>query len=428
MTPAALGMTPAALGMTPAALGMTPAALGMTPAALGMTPAALGMTPAAWSPGTAPQRYNDPMGRISRRVFLASLPAVQIGRAVGKGQQYPSEARKFADPLTEREVWRFTSPGSPHHLPHASLRFASQKNSFLLVAGNRGGESQVLRVDMPSGKMTQLTQGSGIAPFAVCLAPDERSFFFLQNGALKQTGLRTLREREIYRAEEGWSLSGDLGVSIDGRFAAVAEQRAPLWRLRVVETLKGKNWLVAEEKSPLSRPQIRPKRDQVLYTQDTTRLWLVNLLDGKQRQGVRPRQGDEELGPEYWSADGKLIGYAHYPDRSRRKATARAFNPDTREEQVLAPCTQFWNMRGNADHSALVGESRSKAGLNLYVLFPLTQREVTICEHASSSKSPESEPRPVFSPDSQWIYFTSDREGAPAVYRAGVADWVEKTG
>lgn len=402
------------------------------------------------------------MSLISRREFLAGLPAIQTRPASGKGQQYPSEIKRYPDPLTDREAWRLTGLLNLHHLPDCYQRFVAHNNSFLLLGGERGGERQIFRMELPSGRMVQLSEGSGVGTYSICLAPDERSFFFLQNGTLKQMGFRKLQEREIYQVEDGWWATGDMGVSVDGRYAALVEmktadrimeaggeerfrlqfERKPLCRIRVVETAQGKNWVAAEERAWLGRPQLRPKRDQVLYCHEgpwervASRMWLVNL-DGKQKQSLRPRQGEEELGHEYWTGDGKLIGYVNYPDHSGRKATVRTLNPDTREEQVLAPCTQFWHLMGNPDNSAIVGESRSKAGPNIYVLFPLTQRELTVCEHASSRKpypagaGPEDleavQPRPAFSPDSQLIYFTSDREGMPAVYRTGVADLVEKT-
>jgi Tol biopolymer transport system component len=369
------------------------------------------------------------MGGLSRRRFLLGFPAVQVGRAAGKGQQFPSEARRFLDPLTEREIWRLTPLSSANYLPDAHHRYASHSNTFLLHAGRRRDETYAFRMELPTGRSTgrssQLTEGPGLFGLSLCLAPDERSFFYLQDRSLKQMGLRALREREIFRVEDGWRLTGDLSLSIDGRFAALVESRDPVYRIRVVETLKGKHWLVAEEKSRLARPRVRPKRDQVLYTQtDPWRLWLVNLLDGKQRQAVRPRQEGEEIGSEYWTGDGKLIGYVHYADR---KSSVRTYNPDTREEIVLARCTQFGGAMGNADNSAIVGECRSQASPNIYVLFPALSREVTVSEHASSRSAPEVEPRPAFSPDSQWIYYTSDREKTAVIYRAGVADWVEKT-
>jgi oligogalacturonide lyase len=369
---------------------------------------------------------------------------VQTRLASGKGQQYPSERLRYADPLTEREVWRLTGSGRNFHYPAPYQKFAAKNNSFAIVGGAFSGEPQVFRIDLPSGKLTQLTQGSGVATHSTALAPDERSIFFLEGAALKQLVLRSLREREIYRVEDGWLATGDMSLSIDGRYVALVEmqssdrvdpavqfERKPLCRIRVVETFKGKNWIFTEEKAWLGRPQLRPRRDQVLYCQLgpwellSARMWLVNL-DGKQRRNVRPRVGEEQLGPEYWTDDGKLIGYAHYPDAARHRATMRTFDPDTRQEEVLARCTQFWEARGNSDNSAIAGASLSKAGPNVYVLFPATEREQTVCEHASSGK-PGSEPRPVFSPDSQWIYFTSDRRGSMAVYRAGVGDLVEKT-
>jgi oligogalacturonide lyase len=386
---------------------------------------------------------------------LAAFPAVQARRLWGKAQQFPSEIRRYADPLTEREVWRLTGAAVPRHHPYEYQRFLAHNNSFLLLAGGApsgpGAGPQVLRMDLPSGRMAQLSQGSDVAPYSICLAPDERSFFFLQGGVLKHVGLRTLKEREIYQVEQGWRATGDLGISVDGRYAALVEMRSsdwvegpdgeerlrlqferkPLCRIRIIETAKGNHSIVTEEKNWLGRPQLRPKRDQVLYCQlgpsdrIMARMWLVNL-DGKQKQSLRPKRGEEQLGPEYWTGDGKQIEYAHYVDQNWHKPAVRTLNPDTREEQEVARCTQFWHLRGNADNSAIVGESRSKAGPNIYVLFPEVQREMTICEHASSGK-PDAQPRPVFSPDSQWIYFTSDRGGVQSLYRANVADLVEKT-
>lgn len=393
------------------------------------------------------------MGVLSRREFLAALPAVQPRHKPGKAEQAPSEIKRYSDPLTDREVWRLTGLSRPHYFPYPHQKFIAHNNSFVVLAEEQEEGAQILRMELPSGRTETLSEGPGVAGFSICLAPDDRSVFFLQSGALKQMSLRNWKEREIYRVEQGWWATGDLGISIDGRYAALVEMRSadrvtdqsgdefvrlqferkPLCRIRAVETApKGRNWIVTEENAWLGRPQIRPKRDQVLYCRLgpwerlTARLWLVNLLDGKQKQNVRPVAGEEDLGPEYWTADGKLLGYAHYGDRNWHRPTVRTLNPDTREEQVLAPCTQFWFLRGNADNSAIVGESRSKAGPNIYVLFPEVQRELTVCEHASSGK-PLGQTRPVFSPDSQWVYFTSDREGTPAAYRAWVGDLVEKT-
>src|SRR3989442_878038 len=108
------------------------------------------------------------MGSMSRRALLAGLPALQVGRATGKGQQLSPELKRYADSLTEREVWRLTSPSSVHYLPYSYQKFTSQKNSFLLLAGQREGEIHALRMELPSGRMVQLSQGPGVAPYSIC--------------------------------------------------------------------------------------------------------------------------------------------------------------------------------------------------------------------------------------------------------------------
>jgi oligogalacturonide lyase len=58
------------------------------------------------------------------------------------------------------------------------------------------------------------------------------------------------------------------------------------------------------------------------------------------------------------------------------------------------------------------------------ILLRITRRELTLCEHKASQPELTS---PIFSPDSQKIYFQSDREGKPAIYCVHVEKLVEKT-
>ena len=51
--------------------------------------------------------------------------------------------------------------------------------------------------------------------------------------------------------------------------------------------------------------------------------------------------------------------------------------------------------------------------------------ERTLCEHKASNPEWVA---PVFSPDSQRIYFQSDRHGKPALYEVRVGRFVEETG
>jgi Tol biopolymer transport system component len=116
----------------------------------------------------------------------------------------------------------------------------------------------------------------------------------------------------------------------------------------------------------------------------------------------------------------------------------RYLDVESQQERVLSRCTRFGWLSGNADNSTVVGASSSVATPNIYVLFTSLHREITVCEHASSGKPypiagtnsqdrTASWPEPAFSPDSRWVYFASDKEGQPAIYRADVSDLVEDT-
>jgi oligogalacturonide lyase len=59
------------------------------------------------------------------------------------------------------------------------------------------------------------------------------------------------------------------------------------------------------------------------------------------------------------------------------------------------------------------------------ILLRVARRELTLCEHHASDPAMVS---PVFSPDSQSVFFVSDRHGKSAIYRVHVEKFVEATG
>jgi oligogalacturonide lyase len=400
------------------------------------------------------------MNRFSRRSFLgglASLAAAQTRPAGGKRAKVESVSAVFRDPLTERLTWRLTDPDILHHMPHYHQRFLSKRGGFMLVASARTGRRQIYRMNLPEPDMVQLTDGPGVHPYSPTLDRKERHFFVLQGDELKRLSVKNGKERRIYRAEEGWILTGHLAVSDGDRHAVLVEMKAedrvagfeaqfarrPRCRLRVVDIRRGRSQTLVEERNWLAHPQFRPGATDVLYCHEgpwdkvDARLWLVSL-DGRKIKNLRPRQADEELGHEYWSGFTNEVCYVFYPDHSGRNATIRCVNVDSGKERILSRCTKFGWLMGNRDNSAIVGAGRSLAGPNIYVLFPRLGREITICQHDSGAKphtiageNTEDHfaawPEPVFSFDSRWVYYVTDRRGLPAIYRVDVSDLVEET-
>ena len=349
--------------------------------------------------------------------FAASVRAVERG----KGVLFGSDIERFPDPATELDVYRLSSPSYATHLPAYYQRAISRKGQFLICWSDRNGSPQAYRIHLKSGEWVQLTDAAALDGSSLTLMPDERSFCYFDGPSLKRADFNKLREHEIYRVPEGWQRSPGASITGDGLHAIFGECRRDSSRLRLVTMAKGAAETIAETPWPISDPVGRPRRAQVLYRQEDRALWLVNF-DGQQNRKLKTAAGS--VGPVRWSPDGRTVLYLHFPDEKTQLNTIREHTPDANHDQLVAKTSQFVHFDTNHDTSVFVGASRNKASPHILLLLRTTQRELTLCEHRASDPSMAA---PVFSADSQQVYFQSDKEGRPAIYRIRVERFVEKT-
>ena len=396
----------------------------------------------------------------SRRLFITSTLAGPSLFA-GRGDRIPAPRTPFDDPLTERKMFRLTNPAVLHHLPQYQHRFIAHNNSFLLLAAEHTGTRQLYRLELKRDRLVQLTDGPGVHPYAAHLQPNDRGLFFLQGKALHQANIDGGNLKTLYTCPDEWMFPGEIAISSNNRHAALIEMKEsdwqssprllfesrPLCRVRVIDlssqSSRIHNWVATEERRWLSTVLFRPGRSQLLYIREgpsnrvRNRLQLINL-DGSEKASVRPTQAKERIMQERWSTDGSRLRYINYPDVRRWSANICNLVPETRQESIETPCSAFGWFRENSDSSAIVGASRRPSGPNMYVLFPKMQREITLCEHQSSFKSfpvagtdrmdpLAAVPSPALSPDSEWLYFVTDREGLPTLYAMPLDDLIEST-
>jgi len=170
----------------------------------------------------------------------------------------------------------------------------------------------------------------------------------------------------------------------------------------------------------MADPMPRPKRASVLYRRGDA-LWLANY-DGKQNYRLRLAEGG--IGPAFWGPDGRSVFYLSYPEDAHKLHAIREFIPDTNEDKEVATTTQFVGFGRNADASVFAGASGSKASPYVLLLVRAVKRELTLCEHRASDPKIVN---PMFSPNSQRVFFGSDRHGKPAIYSISVEKLVEET-
>jgi oligogalacturonide lyase len=353
----------------------------------------------------------------SRRQFLLTFS----GTCLAAPRIVPSSAKRYNDPATEFPILRLTDPTFTSVLPAHYQRCIARRGSNLLFASDLSGRMEAYRMELKTGIAHQLTEEEGLDPASLTFGADERTVCCVANGRLLLINVAGGRAREVYRVPEGFQPAGGTSVSEDGLYAASIERRDASHRLRLIRMSDGTATTIAEFPGEMRDPIPRPKRASVLYRRGQG-LWLANY-DGHQAYGFRLAEG--EAASATWSPDGRSVLYLNYPVEPRRLHNIREFTPDTNEDKPVADTTQFVAFERNADASVFAGASGSKASPHVLLLVRAVRRELTLCEHRASDPTMVS---PIFSPDSQHVYFVSDRHGKPAIYSIAVEKLVSATG
>lgn len=356
----------------------------------------------------------------SRRSFLSAIPLAGAAWAAEKGLAFPSEVRRYADPATEFEVLRLTDPSFASHLPAYYNRAVSRHGSFMLYASARTGTVQPYRMDLKTGESVQIA-AAAIVPATLSLAPDERTFFYSDGRAAFQANLGSLRVRTLYTAPADADITA-LVVTDDGTHAIAAEKGSAKSRLKLITLGRAPAAsTIVESDQPVSDPLPRPRRAGLLYRRAEQELWIVNY-DGAQNRRLRVAPGT--AAQAVWAAEGPTFFYLNFPETAKALHNIREFTPDLNEDKPVSNTTQFVRFNRNADSSVFVGASGSKASSYVLLLVRSVKRELTLCEHKASDPFTVT---PVFSPNSQRVFFQSDRHGKPAIYSMRVDRLVEET-
>jgi oligogalacturonide lyase len=359
----------------------------------------------------------------SRRWFLLSLPAAAcFGAEIsGKGRIFPSAVKRYPDPATEFPVTRITDPAHTSFLPRWYARAIAHRGNFLIYASDAAGRFEAFRMDLKSGQSKQLTESEDLDPASITLCGEDRLVNYFDGNRLISASVSSFKTREVYRVPDDFEHAhGALSVAEDAQYAAAIEKKGETHRLQLVHLTDGTATKLVECDEELRDPIPRPRRASILYRRGGA-VWLANH-DGQ--LNYRLKLADGETGPAMWSPDGRTVLYLNYPEDRAKLHNIREFTPDTNEDRMIANTSQFVDFSPNPDASVFVGASGSKASPYVLLLVRVVKREMTLAEHRASDARMVA---PIFSPNSQRIFFGSDRDGKPAIYSMSVERFVEET-
>jgi oligogalacturonide lyase len=347
----------------------------------------------------------------TRRGFLASAAGVaQLGRRL------PSERVRLVDPSTEFPLFRLTDPAHASYLPSCCLRAVSKRRAFVLFTSHRTGSPQPFRASLATGEVEQIAAARDLDSATLGLLPDDRSCCWFDGSVLIQMPLGGGRARRVYRIAAGWTRSGDMALTADGAYAMFAECSATSSRIRRVRLRDGAPETVFEAEEPLRDPLPRPGSAEAAYRREGDGgLWLAP-------RGTPLAEG--RLGPAFWSQDGTSLMYLSLAAGPGGRAAIRELEIATGAIRDLAPSTGFACWSPNRNASVFAGANGSKASPYIVLMLRVNRKELAICEHRASDAARVC---PVFSPDSQALFFQSDRDGGPAIYYVPLDRIIEMT-
>ena len=358
---------------------------------------------------------------MQRRIFLA-LGASPLLKA--QTRALPSVARRYADPATELEVLRLTDPAYDSVLPPPHQRCISRRQGFCVFSSAREGTPQVYRMDLHSMEWRVLSNAAAVDPGSVALTADERSVVYFDGPALKMTPAAGGAEKTLYRVAEGNARGEGSALSDEGTRVIFAERAGAKWLLRAVVLPRGKQaahaMTLAALDGPVSHPLPRARTGQILY--GTGEQLRVVTPNGPMVKLPAPRDG--RYLAAHWGPDGTWIQTLEVPKDGRQLTTLHELKPETGEDRLIAKTSNFADCRANGDSSVFVGASRNISAPYVLLLLRATRRELTLCEHKASDAAKVAA---RFSPDSQSVFFQSDRHGKSAIYRMPVERFVEET-
>jgi oligogalacturonide lyase len=366
------------------------------------------------------------------------------------GRVWPAEWTEYEDLASGARVRQLTNYlGHSHHLYFTNPGWYDDGRR-LLAGSDRENAANLFSVDLETGEITQITdlpQAPETRFLRTYVNPLRPEAYFFRGPQLLGVDLKTFESRLLWRAPQGFRTSM-LSATADGRYVCLSVfedlsdrirtygmyayagfretfEAHPLSRVVRVAVDSGDAETVWEERCWIAHVNASPSQAHLLmfchegpWPKVDNRIWGLNHETGVAWQ-IRPREGEESPGHEYWLDDGERVAYhGGYPDGRFFFGCIRYDNAG-RVETTTDGATG--HMHSN-DFSLIVGDGGGVVRIWRRDGETFDGPRV-LCEHRSSFNVQRVHAHPRFSPDGRQVLFTSDRTGYGNVYLVDVPDF-----
>lgn len=352
---------------------------------------------------------------------MALAPAVSVAQPPRAAAPASTGRVRFLDRATEFAITRLTSPDQESRLPLSPGRGISRRGGAALAITGSEPQRSLIWLDLASGAGKPLAEPSGFDPVTAAVTSDDRWVIAVDGARLVAIQRQNLRQTVLGSIDPGKPLCSPIAPSPDRVTLFFAQSSGGGAEIRSIRLGQESNRLHYELAEPAIELIPNPRRALLAWSTRSGGVWIGGLDSSKPRKLDTP---DGAVLQFHWAADGQSILYLLEPADRTKLVEIREQQVDSRADAQVAKTSQFASFSPNADATAFVGASRSKASPHILLLLRKTMREFTLCEHGDNDPS---SCRPVFTQDSQSVLFTSSMHGRPAIYMAGVEKLIEKT-
>lgn len=362
---------------------------------------------------------------------------------MGIGTVYPAESRSFYDRRTGTPIRQVTRTSAHHHHPFFIIPAYDNAMNRLIFVSHRTGSPQIFAEERNTGQLKQLTDRPDISEWSVHPSRNGKYVFFTAGTSGWRLDLDTLDACELVNfdatemREKGMvgAAMGTTALSHDDKWWAVRFNVGKESALAIVNTDSGEYNIILQRDS-IGHLQFCPDDPNLLYYAGplTDRVWVINRDGtGNRRLYARNVEKNEWITHETWIPGTRELAFVDW------NRGVRCINVDTGKERQVATFNA-WHAICNPNGTMMVADTNFP-DIGIITFDPLDEKgePKTVCYPNASSigehwngpfpyangpisvYAPQhTHPHPSFSPDGNYIVYTSDRSGYAQIYEATI--------
>jgi hypothetical protein len=411
------------------------------------------------------------------KLFAGGQP-VEHETCSQRGKRYPAEWKRFADPLTGREITQFTSSCATDQHPYFTGPAVTADGSRLVFISDRTGNPNLFSLDMQTGEILQLTDNrygtlrqyvfswgnlNGFGKSSVVLNARTGNVYFMQGRQVRRVNAFTGEQHAIAELPPGW-VTSFTHVSADDRLLCIPllpeaafagseevtirthyprgfhhiserarqqELHSELLVIRTDGTSAGvwgrqRSWITHVQFNPVDPRWLLFNNEAIGDKPGDQRMWLCDGETGAiTKVRPQPMEGRFWISHENWSMDGTKVFYhggAGQADGSMRfffgtcDRSGSQWNETFLRPEEVKGVGHFTEhpQPGHVLTDGYFGDS--KTIMDCWRDEDGYARWQPVCRHGSNWIYQDDHPHPIWSPGAQILIFSSSKEGVGNVY------------